>query len=44
MVLVETQKAFAVYGYNKYFTDKDKGAVLRLGNNGITEISCIWYV
>jgi len=32
-------ESFAVYGYNKYFTDKDKGAVLRLGNNGITEIS-----
>ena len=32
-------ESFAVYGYNKYFTDKDKGSVLRLGNNGITEIS-----
>jgi len=32
-------ESFAIYGYNKYFTDKDKGAVLRLGNNGITEIS-----
>ncbi len=31
--------SFAVYGYNKYWTDKDRGAVLRLGGSGIEEIS-----
>jgi len=31
--------SFAVYGYNKYFVDKDRSAVLKLGANGITEIS-----
>ena len=32
-------ESFAVYGYRKYFTDKDRGAVLRLSKDGITEIS-----
>ena len=32
-------ESFAVYGYRKYFTDKDKGSVLRLSQDGITEIS-----
>ena len=32
-------ESFAVYGYQKYFADKDKGAVLRLSRDGITEIS-----
>ena len=31
--------SFAVYGYNKYFTDRDRSAVLRLGGSGIEEIS-----
>lgn len=31
--------SFAVYGYRKYFTDKNKNAVLRLSMDGITEIS-----
>jgi len=31
--------SFAVYGYNKYFTDKDRSAVIRLGQNGVQEIS-----
>tara|TARA_R100000935_G_scaffold58726_1_gene97319 strand:- start:4082 stop:5563 length:1482 start_codon:yes stop_codon:yes gene_type:complete len=31
--------SFAVYGYRKYFTDKDRNAVLRLSADGITEIS-----
>jgi hypothetical protein len=31
--------SFAVYGYNKYWTDKDRSAVLRLGGSGIEEIS-----
>ena len=30
---------FAVYGFQKYFTDRSKNAVLRLSNDGITEIS-----
>ena len=32
-------ESFAVYGYRKYFTDAAKGAVLRLSQDGITEIS-----
>tara|TARA_R110000751_G_scaffold37397_2_gene90718 strand:+ start:695 stop:2197 length:1503 start_codon:yes stop_codon:yes gene_type:complete len=31
--------SFAVYGYRKYFTDRNKGCVLRLSRDGITEIS-----
>jgi hypothetical protein len=32
-------ESFAVYGYRKYFTDRNKGLVLRLSQDGITEIS-----
>jgi hypothetical protein len=32
-------ESFAVYGYQKYFTDVNQGAVLRLSRDGITEIS-----
>ncbi len=32
-------ESFAVYGYRKYFTDKNRNAVLRLSRDGITEIS-----
>lgn len=32
-------ESFAVYGYRKYFTDKNKNIVLRLSQDGITEIS-----
>jgi hypothetical protein len=32
-------ESFAVYGTRIYFTDKDRNAVLRLANNGLTEIS-----
>ena len=32
-------ESFAVYGYQKYFTDANKGAVLRLSMDGLTEIS-----
>ena len=32
-------QSFAVYGYRKYFTDKDRNAVIRLSRDGITEIS-----
>lgn len=31
--------SFAVFGYRKYFTDRFRGAVLRLSQDGITEIS-----
>ncbi len=31
--------SFASYGYRKYFTDKSRGAVLRLSRDGMTEIS-----
>ena len=32
-------ESFASYGFRKYFVDKDRGAVLRLSRDGITEIS-----
>ena len=32
-------ESFAVQGYRKYFTDRSRGAVLRLSRDGITEIS-----
>jgi hypothetical protein len=32
-------ESFASYGYRKYFTDKNRNAVLRLSRDGITEIS-----
>ena len=32
-------ESFATYGYRKYFVDKNRGAVLRLSMDGITEIS-----
>jgi hypothetical protein len=32
-------ESFAVYGYRKYFVDRNQGAVLRLSQDGITEIS-----
>ena len=32
-------ESFAVYGYRKYFTDKNRNAVLRLSRDGITEIT-----
>ena len=35
----ENPESFAVYGYQKYFADKDRGVVLRLSRDGITEIS-----
>ena len=31
--------SFAVYGYRKYFTDRDRNSVLRLSQDGLTEIS-----
>jgi hypothetical protein len=32
-------ESFAVYGYNKYFSDKNNNSILKLSNNGISEIS-----
>ena len=32
-------ESFAVYGFNKYFADKNNNVILRLSNNGIDEIS-----
>ena len=32
-------ESFAYYGYQKYFADKDRGVILRLSRDGITEIS-----
>jgi hypothetical protein len=32
-------ESFAVYGYRKYFTDANQGSVLRLSQDGLTEIS-----
>ena len=31
--------SFAIYGTRKYFTDKNRGVVIRLSNDGLTEIS-----
>tara|TARA_A100001391_G_C5072996_1_gene278662 strand:- start:1472 stop:2944 length:1473 start_codon:yes stop_codon:yes gene_type:complete len=32
-------QSFAIHGYRKYFTDRNRNAVLRLSRDGITEIS-----
>ena len=32
-------ESFAIYNYRKYFTDKNRNAVMRLSNDGLTEIS-----
>ena len=32
-------QSFAVYGYRKYFTERDRNAVMRLSQDGLTEIS-----
>jgi len=32
-------ESFAIYNYRKYFTDKSRNAVMRLSNDGLTEIS-----
>jgi len=32
-------ESFSVFGYRKYFSDKDRSAILRLSRDGITEIS-----
>ena len=32
-------ESFAKYGYRKYFSDKNRNAVMRLSNDGLTEIS-----
>lgn len=32
-------ESFAYYGFQKYFADKDRGVILRLSRDGITEIS-----
>jgi len=32
-------ESFSTFGFVKYFTDKNRGSVLRLAQNGITEIS-----
>ena len=35
----QNPESFATYGFRKYFVDPDRGAVLRLSRDGITEIS-----
>ncbi|MCP4325076.1 MAG: hypothetical protein GY787_25170 [Alteromonadales bacterium] len=35
----QNPESFAIYGYRKYFTDRNNGTVLRLSKDGITEIS-----
>ena len=32
-------ESFAIYSYRKYFSDKSRNAVMRLSNDGLTEIS-----
>jgi len=34
-------ESFAVYGYNKYFSDKNNNVILRLSNGGLNEISSL---
>ena len=34
-------ESFAVYGYNKYFSDKNNNAILRLSGGNISEISAL---
>jgi hypothetical protein len=35
----DNPESFATFGFAKYFTDKNRGSVLRLSQDGITEIS-----
>jgi|10_taG_2_1085330.scaffolds.fasta_scaffold00374_7 hypothetical protein len=35
----QNPESFAIFGYRKYFADKDRAAILRLSRDGITEIS-----
>ena len=35
----QNPESFAKYGFRKYFTDVDRGSVLRLSRDGLTEIS-----
>ena len=35
----QNPQSFAYYGYAKYFTDKNRGSVMRLSQNGLVEIS-----
>ena len=37
--IADNPLSFASYGFSRYFTDRNRGAVLRLSNNGIQEIS-----
>jgi len=39
--IADNPLSFATYGFSRYFTDRNRGAVLRLSNNGIQEISQI---
>jgi hypothetical protein len=32
-------ESFAIYNYRKYFSDKNRNAIIRLSNDGLTEIS-----
>ena len=32
-------ESFAIYNYRKYFSDKNRNAIMRLSNDGLTEIS-----
>ena len=34
-------ESFAIYGYHKYFADKENNAILRLSRSGIDEISAV---
>ena len=35
----KSPESFAYFGYRRYFTDKNRNAVMRLSNDGLTEIS-----
>jgi len=35
----DNPESFAAYGYSKYFADKNRGTIMRLSRDGLTEIS-----
>tara|TARA_E500000331_G_scaffold166420_1_gene161158 strand:- start:2066 stop:6088 length:4023 start_codon:yes stop_codon:yes gene_type:complete len=39
--IAKDPQSFATFGFSKYFTDKNRGVVLRLSQNGIQEISTV---
>ena len=38
-VISKNPESFAIYNYRKYFSDKNRNAIMRLSNDGLTEVS-----